>query len=56
MTKLNTNCENEDHFKHLVKMRTTRDKHYENEDHFKYLVKLRTIHNKNYENEDEKGI
>jgi len=25
-------CENEDHFKHSVKVRTIRNKHYENED------------------------
>jgi len=25
------NCENEDQFKHYVKMRTIRNKHYENE-------------------------
>jgi len=31
-TKLNTNYENENHFKHLIKMRTIRNKHYENED------------------------
>jgi len=31
-TKLNMNCENEDHFKHLVKIRTICNKHYENED------------------------
>jgi len=32
MTKLNTNCENEDHFKHLVKMRIIRNKYYKNND------------------------
>jgi len=41
------NCENEDHFKYSVKMRTG---------HFKYSVKMRTIYNKHYENEDQKGI
>jgi len=29
-TKLNTNCENDDNFKHLVKMKTIRNKHYKN--------------------------
>jgi len=32
MTKLNTNCENDDHFKYLIKMRFIRNKDYENED------------------------
>jgi len=26
------NCENEDHFKHSVKMKNIHNKHYENED------------------------
>jgi len=56
MTKLTPNCKNEDHFKHLVKMRTIHNHHYENEDHFKHLVKMRSIRIKHYENEDGKGI
>jgi len=56
MTKLNTNCTNDEHFKYLVKMRTIRNKHYKNKDHFTHLIKMKTIRNKHYENENEKSI
>jgi len=31
MTKLNTNCKNDDHFKHLVQMKIICNTHYKNE-------------------------